>query len=106
MFFPNRIREARLKKGLAQVELGNRIGVTYGTMSRLECGHIQANERLKRKLSKVLGVDRDWLFLGSETKKKTKSTGWRGLSGGRVLFRRGPVRPLGKEDRNVEKSQT
>jgi len=104
MFFPNRIREARLKKGLAQIELGNRIGVTYGTMSRLECGHIQANERLKRRLSKVLGVSQNWLFRRAKTKKRIKLAGRRDPSGGRVLFRRGPVRPLSKEDRNVEKT--
>ncbi len=62
MFFRNKIREARLKKGLSQVELGNRVGVSYGTMSRLECGHIQPNKHLKRELSRVLKVSLSWLF--------------------------------------------
>lgn len=62
MFYPNRIREARISKGLSQVELGNRVGVSYGTMSRLENGHVRAVERVKRKLSRVLGASTSWLF--------------------------------------------
>jgi transcriptional regulator with XRE-family HTH domain len=62
MFFPNRIREARLSKGLSQVELGNRVGVNYGTMSRLENGHIRAVKRVRRRLSRVLRTSESWLF--------------------------------------------
>ena len=66
MFFQNRIRESRLSKGLSQVELGNRIGVSYGTMSRLENGHVRAVERVKRRLSRVLRASESWLFPESE----------------------------------------
>jgi transcriptional regulator with XRE-family HTH domain len=70
MFFPNRIRQARIRRGLTQIELGNRAGVTYGTMSRLECGHIQASKELRRKLCKVLGVTSAWLFPAAKKSKK------------------------------------
>jgi len=67
MFFQNRIREARLSKGLLQIELANLSGVCFTTLSRLERGYVRANEWHRKRLSKVLHVDPDWLF--SETKK-------------------------------------
>jgi transcriptional regulator with XRE-family HTH domain len=65
MFFPNRIRKVRLSKGISQVELGNRVGVSYGTMSRLERGHVRAVGRVRKRLSRVLRVRESWLFPGS-----------------------------------------
>jgi len=62
MFFPNRIRKVRLSKGLSQIELGNRVGVSYGTMSRLENGHVKVVKRMRRRLSRVLRTSESWLF--------------------------------------------
>jgi len=70
MFFQNRIREARLSMGLRQVELGNRVGVNYGTMSRLENGHVRAVKRVRRRLSRVLRASESWLF--PESSKTTE----------------------------------
>jgi len=72
MFYQNGIRKARLAKGISQIELGNKVGVSYGTMSRLERGHIRTAKELRRKVSKVLRVSEIKLFPGSGNNRKSR----------------------------------
>jgi len=70
MFYRNRIRKARLSKGLLQIELANLTGICFTTLSRLEKGHIKTNEWHRQQLCKALHADSGWLF--PETKKVVK----------------------------------
>lgn len=70
MFHRNRIRKARLSKGLLQVDLANLSGICFTSLSRIERGHVRANERHKKQLCKVLNADPAWLF--PETKKAVR----------------------------------
>ena len=62
MFYPNRIQKARITKGIRQVDLGNRVGVSYGTMSRMENGHVVVPLPIRKKLARVLGVSESEIF--------------------------------------------
>jgi transcriptional regulator with XRE-family HTH domain len=66
MFYRNRIRKARLSKGLLQIELANLTGICFTTLSRLERGRIKANEWHMKRLSRVLHADLKWLFPEAE----------------------------------------
>ncbi|MCI0346028.1 MAG: helix-turn-helix transcriptional regulator [Chloroflexi bacterium] len=48
------VREARLRRGISQAELGWRVGLSQATISRLENGHLRGL-RL-RKLAAIAGV--------------------------------------------------
>lgn len=58
----NRLKEARMKKGISQLELYKESGVIPPRISNIECGHWIPSEEEKVKLANTLGVERDWLF--------------------------------------------
>lgn len=64
-----KIKNARLKKGLTLQELGEKIGLSQATMSKYETGDIKniPNTRLKQ-LSKILDVDISYFYEGTKNK--------------------------------------
>lgn len=58
----NKIREARLAKGLTMKELGKRVGVSEGAISHYELGQRQANYETLLKIGEVLDVSVAYLL--------------------------------------------
>lgn len=58
----NRLKEVREAKGLTQAELGRRVKVDPSLIRRVEAGHQHPYPRLRREVSRVLGVPADKLF--------------------------------------------
>lgn len=53
----DRIRDARLRQGLSQVELAKKLGVTQGTISRAERGHGDIRLGTLLELTHALDLD-------------------------------------------------
>lgn len=64
-----KIKQARLKKGLTLQEIADEMNLTQGTLSKYENGDIKniPNTRLK-KLSEILNVDISYFYEGSKSK--------------------------------------
>ena len=58
----NRIRDARLAKGLTMKELGKRVGCTEAAISNYELGKRQANYELMLKMAEALDVSVSYLL--------------------------------------------
>lgn len=52
----NRVRELRKKRGLTQVELAEKLGVTQTAIYKLETGASDLDTKWMKKISDVLGV--------------------------------------------------
>ena len=57
-----RISELRLAKGMSQVELAKRLGVTKQSVSNWENDNIQPSIEMLKALSKVFSVSTDYLL--------------------------------------------
>ncbi len=60
--FPQRLKELRLKKGLTQTELGEKVGVKQNTLTNWENGKREPSFENLVKLADLLDVSLDWLF--------------------------------------------
>lgn len=60
--FTERLKELRLKKGLTQTELGEKVGVTKQTIINYEKGTTEPSFENLIKLADLLEVSLDWLF--------------------------------------------
>ena len=60
--FTERLKELRLKKGLTQTELGEKVGVKQNTFTNWEKGKREPSFENLIKLSDLLEVSLDWLF--------------------------------------------
>lgn len=58
----NRIRERRKALGLSQIQLASRLGIAQGALSNLELSKWQPWPKVKRDLSRVLGMPEEELF--------------------------------------------
>ena len=65
----NRLKEARFFAKKPQIQLWIETGIHFSTISRIECGYIQATEEQKEKLAKALKVNVDWLFPDEDNKQ-------------------------------------
>ncbi len=61
-----RLRQLRVEKALSLRALGERTGVAYDTISKLENGHRPARLVTIRKLADALGVEAKELLKGEE----------------------------------------
>jgi repressor LexA len=59
-----RIRKARVKAGITQVELAKRLGITYPTANKYEMGHRTPDASLLSHMAKLLACDPGWLLTG------------------------------------------
>lgn len=60
--FPERLKQLRLKKGLTQTELGEKVGVKQNTFTNWENGKREPSFENLIKLADLLEVSLDWLF--------------------------------------------
>lgn len=60
--FPQRLKEIRIKRGLTQTELGEKVGVKQSTFTNWEKGKREPNFEIVIKLADLLEVSVDWLF--------------------------------------------
>lgn len=60
--FSERLKELRLKKGLTQTELGEKVGVKQNTFTNWENGKREPSYEKLEKLADLLDVSLDWLF--------------------------------------------
>lgn len=60
--FSERLKELRLKKGLTQTELGEKVGVKQNTFTNWEKGRREPSSENLIKLADLLEVSLDWLF--------------------------------------------
>lgn len=62
--FPERLRKARMQKGLSQVAFAKAAGIHFNQISRYEQGNSQPTIDRIRKMASVLGVSEDYLING------------------------------------------
>ena len=60
--FTERLKELRLKKGLTQTELGEKVGVKQNSFTNWENGKREPSFENLIKLADLLEVSLDWLF--------------------------------------------
>lgn len=60
--FSERLKELRLKKGLTQTELGEKVGVKQNIFTNWENGKREPSFENLIKLADLLEVSLDWLF--------------------------------------------
>jgi len=58
----NKVRQARLKIDMSQLQLMKETGIYFATISRIERGWVKPSDKQKRQLAEALGVEIDWLF--------------------------------------------
>jgi transcriptional regulator with XRE-family HTH domain len=66
----SRIRNARIKKGMSQQELGDAVGTTQQTINNLENKDVE-NSKYYRSIAEALEMDFDYLMDGDLVRKKT-----------------------------------
>lgn len=60
-----RVKELRTALGLSQEELGKRIGVTRGAISRIENGTNNLTPSLSKSICREFSISEEWLRTGS-----------------------------------------
>ncbi len=61
-FMDNRVKETRIKVGMTQKELANRVGITRQTLSLIEKGTYNPTLKLAINIAKSLNMTLDGLF--------------------------------------------
>lgn len=80
-----RVRELRKKQGLTLAELGDRVGLSQGQLSRLESGKQGFRSALLLRLAKALDVKPVYFFLEQEAERVEESPPPYGLLAGGKL---------------------
>ena len=65
-----RLKTARVDRGLSMWELSRRAGISQPQISLLESGKYQVKRKAAEKLAAALEVGVDWLLTGDESKKR------------------------------------
>ena len=58
----NKLKELRIKKGLSQLQLSYKAGMSQGAISNLENGKVFAYDGWKKKLAEILEVSEEEIF--------------------------------------------
>ena len=61
-FSGERLKQARLRSGLSQVELGKQLGVVYQQIARWEAQKVPPSSDTLARLAQILGCTTDWLL--------------------------------------------
>jgi transcriptional regulator with XRE-family HTH domain len=64
------IRKIRISRGIEQVELAERIGVTQGHLSKIETGKVNVSIDKLKKISEALGINDSLIFAYNLTEAK------------------------------------
>ena len=59
---PIRLKEARKRTGLTQVEVSDLVDIEQGTLSKYELGAILPSVEMIGRLAECYGVSLDWIF--------------------------------------------
>jgi len=98
MQLARRLCELRSVRGLTQLELGERVGLAYTYISRLENGRVAPSIALLEKLARGLEVEVYQLFLGVSTATQAPRICTQGAQEGFLLR---VFRELPEEDRSM-----
>lgn len=60
-----RIKELRKNLGLSQEEFGGRLGVTKGSISRIENSYCGISNQIESSICREFGVNREWIRQGT-----------------------------------------
>jgi transcriptional regulator with XRE-family HTH domain len=99
MEFKERIKEARVKKGLSQSQLSKAIGVHVTNISRYERGENRPTSDVLTRLANELDVTADFLMDGSMDDKAQSS-----ISDKELLSQFREVEKLNQEDKHLVKT--
>ena len=69
----NRIREAREKKGIKQIELALQLAIGKNQMYRIENGKVPCKTEYLYEIAQVLDVSLDYLFFGKREDEETSA---------------------------------
>ncbi len=61
----NNLRESRHKRKLSLYQLSRETGIYQSTISLIENGHLQPDQRIIEKIVEVLGISKEELFPGN-----------------------------------------
>ncbi len=64
----NRIKSLRVEKGWSQDELGKKLNLDQGTISKMERGESEPTSKTLRMLKEIFGVTIDWIITGKGPK--------------------------------------
>jgi transcriptional regulator with XRE-family HTH domain len=98
MQFARRLGQLRSARGLTQLELGERVGLTFTYISRLENGRVAPSIALLERLARGLEVEVYQFFLGARTEPQTPKI-WAQGAQERFLLR--VFRELPGDDRSM-----
>lgn len=73
MTFGERLRDARIEKGLTQQELAQQIGVAKSTLTGYEKGNREPDVYKIKKIIKALDIDAEYLIVGDKKNSPTPS---------------------------------
>src|SRR4030042_2985391 len=99
MDFAQRLKKARMDKGLSQTELANLVGIHYTQIGRYENKGSQPSADVLAKLANALGVSSDFLTNGS-TDELAEST----LSDKELLNQFRAIEKMSDNDKNIIKT--
>lgn len=63
----SRLKQARVKSGLTQEDLAEKLNVSIAFLSRIECGKYKINLKRLNQMCGFLGVDEAYILSGSST---------------------------------------
>ena len=92
----NRLKEARLNKGLSQQELANRSKVHYTNVGRYERGDASPSADILNRIANALEVNPDFLMNGTLENKATDS-----LKDERLLIQYRKIEQLPEDKKNL-----
>jgi transcriptional regulator with XRE-family HTH domain len=64
----NRIKSLRIEKGWSQDELGKKLNLDQGTISKMERGESEPTAKTLRLFKEIFGVTIDWILTGKGQK--------------------------------------
>jgi transcriptional regulator with XRE-family HTH domain len=99
MSFAQRLKKARIDKGLSQTELGKLVGIHYTQVGRYENKGSQPSADILSKMANALGVSSDYLTNGT-TNELAEST----LNDKELLNQFKAIEQMDDKDKNVVKT--
>lgn len=74
--YGERLKRARLLRGLTMQELGDKVGITKQAISKFEKGKIIPSGKTMVKIAEVLNLTLDYFFKSEDKKAKLTNIHW------------------------------